>query len=241
MSENEPSPIIVCCASEIEIKPLLKNHKFAFQSHGAPFPLAVHTGSCESEKILLLITGIGKAASLQSGWWIIQQNPKLILNLGYAGGLKSSLKFGDFIFPSEIKIRSGEKMICNNGADFPALKSSGTLLTSETIIQTKEEKTSLSSSADAVDMEAYYLGLAAQSLHIPFYCVKIISDDAAENFPIDLSKTIVNGRVDPMKVMAAAVKKISGILFLIKFNLRSSNLSKNLCGFVFSDGAVFKC
>ncbi len=255
MSEDESGPLVICLASDIEADPFLKADKLTLnltkREHEGKmgssfFPLSIYTGKINDSKnlyhenFLFVVTGIGKEPAIQSAKWIAEQKPKLTLNIGFAGGLNPSLKVADFVIPAEIKNLSGEKISCNNWAHFPKINASGALLTSETIIHTSGEKASLSSAADAVDMESFYLGSVMQSYHIPFYCIKIISDTSGESFPVDFSKAVKNGKIIPLKAILLILQKLPGIPFSMKFAIRSSQLSKKLYHFVFSDGTIFK-
>lgn len=147
-----------------------------------------------------LITGIGKvSAAIELTKEIIRRKPKLIVNLGSAGGIgfhkveiicctkfiqrdmdAQGLGFKKFETPLSnipIVLENGLKMdgveegICGSGDSF--------------------EMNHINTEYNVIDMEAYPLALIAMQENIPFLCLKYISDDAGSDAADDWSVQVL--------------------------------------------------
>ncbi|MCY0978467.1 nucleosidase [Chryseobacterium wangxinyae] len=143
-----------------------------------------------------ITTGIGKVnAAIELTKAILKNKPKLIVNLGSAGGIgfhkggiicctqfiqrdmdARGLGFKKFETPLSnipIILENGLKMdnlpegICGSGDSF--------------------EMNHINTEYNVIDMEAYPLALIARRENIPFLCLKYISDDAGSNAADDWS------------------------------------------------------
>ena len=82
------------------------------------------------------------------------------------------------------------------------LKVGRTLLSSAEIIASSAEKATLSSAADAVDMESFTVIAAAQKLGIPALAVRAISDTSDQEMPVDFSRSLdENGQISTGAVL----------------------------------------
>jgi hypothetical protein len=85
----------------------------------------------------------------------------------------------------------------------------------------------------AVEMEASGVGREAAALGIPFYCVRVVSDTAAEDMAIDFNLyRDAEGRFSRMRIAAAAVMQPSRIPRLRKFDAQCRLASTSLGGFL---------
>ena len=120
-----------------------------------------------------------------------QQTPSAIVSVGYVGGLDPALEVGQIFLGRRVK-RIREKV--DYQVELPAFPNTegvaqGTLLTIDRVAQTSQEKGMLrQSGADAVDMEAYGVADEAKQRGIPFYCVRVVSDHANTDFPVDFNR-----------------------------------------------------
>jgi len=147
-----------------------------------------------------LITGIGKvSAAIELTKEIIRRKPKLIVNLGSAGGVgfqkgeiicctkfiqrdmdARGLGFKKFETPlsnipvvleNGLKIDGVEEGICGSGDSF--------------------EMNNINTEYNVIDMEAYPLALIAMQENIPFLCLKYISDNAGSEAADDWSVQVL--------------------------------------------------
>ncbi len=120
-----------------------------------------------------------------------QRMPSAIVSVGYVGALDPALEVGQIFLGRRVK-RIREKVDYQGESPaFPdaARVAQGTLLTIDRVAQTSQEKGMLrQSGADAVDMEAYAVAEEAAKRDIPFYCVRVVSDHAYTDFPVDFNR-----------------------------------------------------
>jgi adenosylhomocysteine nucleosidase len=119
------------------------------------------------------------------------ETPSAIVSVGYVGALDPALEVGQIFLARRVK-RIREKV--DYQGELPAFPNTegvaqGTLLTIDRVAQTSQEKRMLrQSGADAVDMEAYAVADEAAKRTIPFYCVRVVSDHANTDFPVDFNR-----------------------------------------------------
>lgn len=142
------------------------------------------------------ITGIGKVnAAIALTKAIHEKKPKLIVNLGSAGGY--GFKKGDVICCTKFIQRdmdaqglgfkkfetplSGIPIVLENGLKMDNLKE-GICGSGDSF-----EMNHINTDYNVIDMEAYPLALIAMQENIPFLCLKYISDDAGSDAADDWS------------------------------------------------------
>jgi len=134
--------------------------------------------------------GVKNARSAVEAVWQTE-NPSAIVSVGYVGALDPALEVGQIFVARRVK-RIGEKL--DYQGELPAFPNAegvaqGKLLTIDRVAQTSQEKRMLrQSGADAVDMEAYAVAGEAKQRGIPFYCVRVVSDHADTDFPVDFNR-----------------------------------------------------
>ncbi len=112
---------------------------------------------------------------------------------------------------------------------------SGKLLSIDRVASTAAEKLELrQTGADAVEMEAAAVAAKAQEWNLPFYAIRVVTDTATENFPLDFNRMRdAEGRFDRTKIIAAALRR-PGVIFpeLLKLNKRCKSAAKVLGEFI---------
>jgi len=123
---------------------------------------------------------------------------KLVLSLGYGGGMVRELRSGDLIIVREISLgnyQDGEGILKSSGnlveLAVRAMKNYGSPiflgrgLTVDHLVTRTEEKVNLHeiSGAEVLDMESYYISEIATYQKIPILIVRVISDTVDENIP----------------------------------------------------------
>jgi adenosylhomocysteine nucleosidase len=133
-----------------------------------------------------------------------------VVSTGYCGALDPSLAVADIFIPA----------------------SAGELVTTDRVITTAGEKRDLraSTGARAVDMEAATVADCARRAGLPFHCVRVVSDAAGEDLPLDLNRTRgSSGRFSTSKILAAALRKpITRVPALIALARNSAKASETL-------------
>jgi len=132
-----------------------------------------------------------------------------VVSTGYSGALAPELKTGD-LFAARI-IYSDADPGLEYAVDLPSVPStdevrSGVLLTLDRVAQTAQEKRTLRQrGADAVDMEAAGVAAEARLQDLPFSCLRVISDAADVDFPVDFNRARrADGTFSAWRVLAQA-------------------------------------
>jgi adenosylhomocysteine nucleosidase len=143
--------------------------------------------------MLLSVVGMGPTAAAAGTRALIAAGARAILGWGFAGGLDPQLRCGAVLLPAEVLNTVGARIAVSEpwrdgvkkalGAEHPPI--AGALLTSPTAIATSAEKARLfaTSSAGAVDMESFIVAQNAQQHALPFVCLRVIIDTAADELP----------------------------------------------------------
>jgi|SRR5450756_231203 len=160
---------------------------FALKEEAAPFRKIVAGKS----DVSILIVGIGRANAEKSAREFLAANtPGLVVTCGFAGGLDPDLKIGDVVFeiPAKDQLESPHvvsyKQLAKAGAK-PAK-----FLCANRIATTVAEKQKLRSEtgADVVEMESAAIHAVCAERGIPCITVRVISDAAHEDLPLDFNQ-----------------------------------------------------
>ncbi len=134
----------------------------------------VHTGVGDTpEGRLRLKTMLATAKGLA---WVI--------STGYAGGLSPGLRVGDLVLArnfSDPGLLNAARLLLEN--ERPHV---GTLVTRDTALETSAEKAALhaATGALAVDMETAWIADVCTGAGVPLLSLRVISDAAAQSFPV---------------------------------------------------------
>ncbi len=131
----------------------------------------------------ILITGIGKRNSGHSFNKALETSlPAAVFTCGFAGGLNPALSIGDVVF--ETGKEELQKLLLGAGAK-PARFFCATLIA--TTVAEKEELRR-TTGADAVEMESEIIHEICRARGIPCATVRVISDTAHEDLPLNFNK-----------------------------------------------------
>lgn len=179
--KSEAGTTLICFALEDEARAFRK----------------LRTGRTE---VSILITGIGQKNAERSVCDFLQQNsPHRVFTCGFAGGLDPGLKVGDVVFempltPS-LSPSDGERVSGRTGEGLASqLLAAGAkpvkFFCAEHIATTAGEKQKLrtTTQADAVEMESAFIHALCTGRGIPCATVRVISDAAHEDMPLDFNQ-----------------------------------------------------
>jgi adenosylhomocysteine nucleosidase len=133
--------------------------------------------------IAILITGIGaKNAEAALRRYLAQNLPKLVLTCGFAGGLNPELKSGEVVFMTgyaalELRLEEAD-------ATYATFHSAPRIAT--TVAEKKQLRAE--TGADVVEMESGAILAVCREGKIPCAMVRVISDTAGENLPLDFNQ-----------------------------------------------------
>ncbi len=156
-----------------------------------------------------------------------------LVSTGFCGALDQTLEPCDIFVASQLLIATSVHE-CSPVTTNRKYKS-GTLLSIDRVASTAAEKLELrNTGADAVEMEAAAVAAKAKDWNLPFYAIRVVTDTAAESFPLDFNLMRDSaGRFDRAKIIGAALRR-PGVIFpeLMKLNKRCKSAAKALGEFI---------
>jgi adenosylhomocysteine nucleosidase len=225
------TPSILAVAAEArEFAGLLKH---ASGVAGLSWPLSF---ACKAviggQPWVLVANGPGATLAHEAAWTGCGMTAvRAVVSTGYCGGLDPKLLVGDIFAATEVRIHSKASSFAAMPVQAPH---SGPLLSVDRVAVTRREKAALNSSgAAAVEMEAGAVAAVAGSMGLPFYCVRVVSDTAGEELPLDFNRyRDLAGRFSRAGIALAAVTRPWLIPGLIRFDRNSRRASLTLGDFL---------
>jgi adenosylhomocysteine nucleosidase len=208
MESLEIQPVLVCFALDGEARPLRKK-----------FPPV--------GQLKILITGMGQRNSrqaIQSA--LIEDRPAFVLTCGLAGGLNPALEWGAIIYDADdgFPLTPALQLAGAKPARFHCAPQVAVT------VQAKSELWHLHH-ADAVDMESAVIRQECRSRQIPSATVRVISDTANEDLPLDFNRFInADSRFNYAKILGAAMRRPTLIADLLRFQRRTQVAARLLAG-----------
>ena len=163
-----------------------------------------------------------------------------LASTGFCGALDPALQPCDIFVARQLLSRDRSGAVVTSVHECSPLTTtrkykSGKLLSIDRVASTAAEKLELrQTGADAVEMEAAAVAAKAQEWNLPFYAIRVVTDTATENFPLDFNRMRDDaGRFDRTKIIAAALRR-PGVIFpeLLKLNKRCKSAAKVLGEFI---------
>lgn len=121
-----------------------------------------------------------------------------IVSVGFCGALDPALQIGDIVVSGEVPEELGASFV------------QGDVVSVDRVAITAEEKRELRASTQAavVEMESAAVARRAREWHLPFGCVRVVSDVASEDLPLDFNRyRDADGRFNRMRIAFAAVSR----------------------------------
>ena len=174
--------------------------------------------------VSILVTGIGRTNAERSVRAFLGQNsPRRVFTCGFAGGLDSQLQIGEVIFSTQ-DATLGEALTKSgaHAAKFVCVPQ---------IATTAAEKQNLRATtrADAVEMESETIHAICQERSIPCATVRVISDTAHEDLPLNFNQLANPDQSLNFGKLALAVAKSPGkIPALLRLQRNTSFAAKRL-------------
>ncbi|MDQ2948915.1 MAG: hypothetical protein M3Y27_23730, partial [Acidobacteriota bacterium] len=139
----------------------------------------------------------------------VEENRRLeaLVSYGFCGALDPALHINDIVIGFEVQCGAGI-LACLLPKQQTTMPAPHRLLSTNRVITTAQEKSALhKSGAAAVEMEAAGVAAYAQAQNIPFYCIRIVTDSANEDLPIDFNRVRdSDGRFSRFKIIAQAAR-----------------------------------
>jgi purine-nucleoside phosphorylase len=200
--------------------------------------LPVHwcrAGMWKGAEVMAIANGAGPERAYAAVHITVGAAPALaaVCNIGFCGALDPSLGIGDIFVATEV--RNGIRTFRADTPPGCRAHKTGTLASRPRIAQTAAEKRNLfSSGAFAVDMEAAGAARASEELSVPFYCIRVVSDLADEDFANDFNRCIKpDGRFSIGSLLLGAMASPVGRFGeLIRLSKRTALAARNLGDFL---------
>jgi nucleoside phosphorylase len=176
---------------------------FALKEEAAPF----HKLAAQRPGVFTVIVGIGRQNAERSvRRFLASAAPELVLTCGFAGGLNPELKVGDVVFDVQSPTAKVQSPLLAAGAK--PVK----FFCADRIATTVAEKKRLrdETGADAVEMESAAIQAVCAEKNIPCATVRVISDPADEDLPLDFNALAKADRSIDFGKLAWAVAKSPG-------------------------------
>jgi adenosylhomocysteine nucleosidase len=147
-----------------------------------------------------------------------------IISTGYCGALDPKLRVGDIVVSDDTNLTLAHKCV------------RGRVITQDRVAITASEKRELreQSGAIAVEMEADAVRERAAALGVPYACIRVVSDTAEENMPLDFNRYRgADGRFSRTRIaLAAMARPFSVMPALVEFDRRCQQASFALGDFL---------
>ncbi|WP_165225104.1 phosphorylase family protein [Aquisphaera insulae] len=188
-----PADVGIVMAMPIEAGYLLdalsKVRKYSAGRH------AVVEGELAGKVVAVVVTGPGEAAATRGTEHLVAgHRPRRLISAGFGGALDPALARNDLVLPREVAGSAGGLHEANPDVpEIPGIRRvGGRLLTVDRVITSTAEKADLGRAhgADVVDMETAAVARLAHVRSIPFYSIRVISDDASTELPPEVARML---------------------------------------------------
>lgn len=140
---------------------------------------------------LLAANGIGRSSATAALRKLhASRRIDAVVATGFAGALSAELRVGD-AFLADSVWDGPRRYRGRQPAQFPEGVCRGSLMTVDRVVQSARAKAELAASgAAAVDMESAAVAAAAAECGARFYCLRVISDAANADLPLDFNRAL---------------------------------------------------
>jgi len=183
------------------------------------FALAEEAGAFKKicgDKVPVFLTGIGRENAEKATREFLAAHtplPSLLMTCGFAGGLIADLKLGDVVFEIPSVLAHGDQGNNVFAGIRSRLAAAGAreakFYCADRIATTVADKKKLreETGADAAEMESGAVQAVCGSQGIPCVTVRVISDTANEDLPLDFNQFLKEDKsMDMSKLMMAVAK-----------------------------------
>jgi adenosylhomocysteine nucleosidase len=190
-------------------------------------------------RVRVTLTGVGQRAATVAARTVFHDRPDVCIASGLAGGLNEELRVAGIVASGSVVDHCGRIVDIDPGLLSLALTGgarSVSLYSSPTIVASVGDKRRLSDIADAVDMESAAVLGESSRLGIPCIAIRAISDPSTVDLPIDLNRTMTEGRISPLRTLAALAKRPHAVRRLVRLGIDGHRAAVALVTFL--DGYI---
>ena len=180
---SDAPPVVVTFALPDESREFVALLEGRVRTHAA---LATVSGQLAGARVIVVHTGVGDSPAGRQRLCdvLAGERPRWVISSGYAGGLHPDLQLGDLFlgenFCAPALLNTAHALLVGEPIH------GGTLLTQTTVAETAADKAALhaATGALAVDMETTWIADACADAGILLLSLRVISDAAAQSFPV---------------------------------------------------------
>jgi adenosylhomocysteine nucleosidase len=168
---------------------------------------ALRPGALGSHQIFLAANGAGAARAASAVDIALSDfTPDALVSIGFCGALDPSLAIADIVVGTTIF--AGDRAFAAQSPAAAAPHRLGAVCSIGHVARTAEEKSRLrSTGAIAVEMEAAGVAGRAQTLGLPFFCIKTVTDLAGETMANDFNAALrSDGHFDTIRILASSLR-----------------------------------
>jgi adenosylhomocysteine nucleosidase len=159
--------------------------------------MRLYKGRLGGEDVFAVQSGIGRYNAERATGFLLRRHPvRLVVALGFGGGLSPALRPGELVLCLRLHCESAPGGCCRPDPGFLSLAARassaeslqvrlGNSVTVGRLVTRSSEKLALGQAyrAQAVDMESYWVARLACSHRVPFIAVRAISDPLQQSIP----------------------------------------------------------
>jgi len=192
----------------------------------------------ESAQVYAVMTGIATRSVQGELHDLFSRSADLCIASGLAGSLRKQYQAGEVLVARQITRDGVERAIqCDESLVDLAVQCGAvavdSFFTSNIVINSPEDKTSLGTIAAAVEMESFQILALAEKYGVPAVAVRAISDASETIVPIDFNKVIDGrGKIGPVSALYEIAKTPARVPELIRFGLESSRARRHLAQYL---------
>jgi adenosylhomocysteine nucleosidase len=180
--------ILITYAVEAEFAPWRRLRDLEVVQIGG---VEVHRARVGRAMVDFLVTGMGPANAQCAAEGVISKEYSFCIVAGFAGALRPSVQLGDVVAAKKVVNdgHGGTSLSARNlwsCASKDGAKRIETLLTTDHVVNTVEEKARLAPFGEAVDMESFAILTVARSKKVPAVVIRVISDAFDRDWPTNL-------------------------------------------------------
>jgi len=164
-------------------------------------------GECAGRQLWMVANGAGAAHAVGAVAVACPAcQPEAMVSMGFCGALDPALEIGDIFVATAVDAAGLRFDVRLPQSRIP--HATGVLASLNCIAQTAAEKKVLrASGAAAVEMEAGGVAQFAREYGIPLFCVRSVSDTAAQSFFLDFNKALLSdGHFGTIRLLTSACR-----------------------------------
>lgn len=233
--------ILFTFAVEAEFAPWRKLRKFHhLSSERSEFCSSLADGN-EAHEIRILLTGVGPVTCLDTLRSVSKTEPvtpDVLVSSGFAGALKDEVVVGSVIAPARTHTLhddadvNADAVLRSEAIRLGALPIN-TMITSNHLAKTVEEKSRLAFYGEAVDMESALVMAWFKKAGAGVMALRVVSDAATEDLPVDFDRCLTpQGAIKTMSLVNQIVRRPGNLPALVRFGRQSYQAGQALARFL---------